>query len=342
MFRLEIITKEEIQGMIDRKQRKIFLQVLTLIVLSVPTVFAGGQKESAKPADVEGRPREVVVRFAEVGWMDIEATTAAARLVLEAIGYETTSNTVSVPVAYEGMAEGDVDVFLGNWMPSMGTIANTYFERGAVEKVRPNLEGAKYTLAVPRYLAEQGLTDFSHIADFADELDYTIHGIEAGNDGNQIIWDMIHSGAFGLDDFIVAESSEAGMLSEARARANREEPIVFLGWAPHPMNSYIDMVYLTGGDDHFGPDFGAATVYTNARAGFLEAYPNLERFFNNLYYTVEMENDIMAKIDEGIDARDGARSWLRENPAILDEWLQGVETLSGEDALPVVLDALAG
>ena len=28
-----------------------------------------------------------------------------------------------------------------------------------------------------------------------------------------------------------------------------KEPIVFLGWEPHPMNTKFKMAYLTGGDD---------------------------------------------------------------------------------------------
>lgn len=310
---------------------------VTLVVLVAGLAAAGGQSEAAPAGDT---PVPVTVRFAEVAWTDIIATTATTRLVLEAMGYETTSVMVAVPMAYEGMAGGDVDVFLGNWMPSMGTIANEFFDAGTVIQERANLEGAKYTLAVPSYLADQGLTDFADIADFAEELDYTIHGIEAGNDGNQLIWDMIAADEYGLGDFTVAESSEAGMLAEAQARAQQEEPIVFLGWAPHPMNNYLDMQYLTGGEDFFGPDFGAATVYTNVRTGFLDTYPNLEQFFRNLYFTLEMEGAIMGEIDNGVDAGVAAEAWLTDNPEILSEWLDGVQDLNGDPALDTVLASL--
>ncbi len=320
------------------------LMVMTLFIALSGLVLAGGQgeaeAEAAAPAQEEMTPEATTVDFAEVAWTDIIATTATTRLVLEAIGYETTSVSVAVPMAYEGMAGGDVDVFLGNWMPSMGTIANQYFDEGTVKQGPVNLEGAKYTLAVPSYLYNAGLTDFSDIAEFGEELEYTIHGIEAGNDGNQLIWQMINEDAFGLGEFEVAASSEAGMLAEAQARFPDEEPIVFLGWAPHPMNNYLDMEYLSGGDDYFGPDYGAATVYTNFRVGFLEEYPNLAQFFNNLYFTLEMEGAIMGEIGEGADAREAARAWLQENPAILAEWLEGVETVDGEPALPVAQDAL--
>ncbi len=315
---------------------KRIMTTLTILSVIAGTAFGAGQGEAEAVAETADTPEPVTVRFAEVAWTDIVATTASTRLVLEAIGYDTTAVMVAVPMAYEGMAGGDVDVFLGNWMPSMATIANRYFDEGTVIMNRANLEGAKYTLATPTYMAEQGLTSFADIADFAEELDSTIHGIEPGNDGNQLILDMIAEDAFGLGDFSLAESSEAGMLAEAQARAQQEEPIVFLGWAPHPMNNYLDMEYLSGGDDYFGPDYGAATVYTNTRAGFLEAYPNLERFFDNLYFTLEMEGAIMGAIDDGIDAEVAAEEWLRENPAILEDWFDGVQDLDGNPALETV------
>ena len=38
------------------------------------------------------------VRFADVGWTDIQVTTGAASVILEALGYEPAVSTLSVPV----------------------------------------------------------------------------------------------------------------------------------------------------------------------------------------------------------------------------------------------------
>ncbi|MBA3324669.1 MAG: glycine/betaine ABC transporter substrate-binding protein, partial [Rhodobacteraceae bacterium] len=140
-----------------------------------------------------------VVRFADVGWTDITATTAVAGTVLRALGYETSVDLLSVPVTYQSLARGDIDLFLGNWMPTMEADIAPYRDAGTVDTVRVNLTGAKYTLAVSNSLAEQGLTEFSEIAEFAEPLDGKIYGIESGNDGNRIILEMIEADAFGLD-----------------------------------------------------------------------------------------------------------------------------------------------
>ncbi|MGM0831464.1 MAG: choline ABC transporter substrate-binding protein [Pseudomonadota bacterium] len=281
------------------------------------------------------------VRFAEVGWTDITATTALATEVLEALGYETRVDTVSVPIAYAGMRNNDFDVFLGNWMPSMASISDPYVERGEVERLVVNLEGAKYTLAVPQYVYDAGVTSVNDLAEHADQFEQRLHGIEAGNDGNELIEQMIDDNAYGLGDWQVVDSSEAGMLAELRARVPNEKWMVFLGWEPHPMNTNFEMAYLSGADDYFGPNLGGATVHTNTRAGFVDACPNVGELLKNMTFTLEMENQLMSAImDDGVDPREAARSYLNDNSDVLEVWLEGVTTRDGGEALSAVREAL--
>ena len=281
------------------------------------------------------------VRFAEGGWTDITATTALASEVLEALGYEPRVDTVSVPIAYAGMRNNDFDVFLGNWMPSMASISDPYIERGEVERLVANLEDAKYTLAVPQYVYDAGVTSVNDLAEHAEQFEQRIHGIEAGNDGNELIQQMIDDDAYGLGDWQVIDSSEAGMLAELSARVPNEKWMVFLGWEPHPMNTNFEMAYLSDADDYFGPNLGGATVYTNTRTGFVESCPNVGELLSNMTFTLEMENQLMSAImDEGGEPREAARDYLSAHPDVLEAWLEGVTTRDGDDALPAVQSAL--
>ena len=281
------------------------------------------------------------VTFSDVGWTDITATTATTTLVLDALGYETDIKMLSVPVTYTAMKSGDIDVFLGNWMPTMEGDVRPYLDDGSVESLRVNLEGAKYTLAVPRATYDAGLQGFGDIAKFEDALGGKIYGIEPGNDGNRLILDMIENDAFGLKGFEVAESSEQGMLAQVVRLVKKGKDIVFLGWEPHPMNANIDMAYLSGGDDWFGPNYGGATVHTNIRAGYAGECPNVGALLNNLEFSLAMENEIMGAIlDDGADPQDAAKAWLTGNQGVLDGWLAGVTTKDGGDAMAAVKAAL--
>jgi glycine betaine/proline transport system substrate-binding protein len=303
----------------------------TLLTTAVTFALAGS-------AFAEGCDK---ITFSDVGWTDITATTAATALVAEALGYETEIKVLSVPVTYTGLAEGDVDVFLGNWMPTMEADLAPHRDAGKVETVRTNLEGAKYTLATNEAGAALGIADFKDIATHKDALGAQIYGIEPGNDGNRILLEMISGGPFGLDGFELVESSEQGMLAEVAKKSQAGEPIIFLGWEPHPMNANFKMTYLTGGDDFFGPNFGGAVVDTNVRAGYVAECPNQGKLLQNLSFSLAMENEIMGKIlNDGEDPADAAKAWLAANPDAWKAWLDGVTTKDGGDAVAAVEAAL--
>ncbi|SOC10616.1 choline ABC transporter substrate-binding protein [Rhodobacter maris] len=281
------------------------------------------------------------VVFSDVGWTDITATTAATSVVLEALGYETDVKVLSVPVTYTALAGGDVDVFLGNWMPTMEADLAPYRDEGSVETVRVNLTGAKYTLATNAAGAALGIKDFADIATHKDALNGQIYGIEPGNDGNRLIMDMITANAFGLEGFEVVESSEQGMLAQVARADKSNEPVVFLGWEPHPMNANFDLTYLAGGDDFFGPNYGGAEVATNVRKGYVAECPNTGKLLENLEFSLAMENEIMGKIlDDGEEPKVAAKAWLAAHTEVLAPWLAGVTTKDGGDGLAAVTEAL--
>ncbi|MGY4533693.1 glycine betaine/proline transport system substrate-binding protein [Pseudomonas sp. TE3786] len=311
---------------------KVFTPLLLVASLGLPLLA-----NAAEPASCS------TVRFSDVGWTDITVTTAVTSEVLESLGYKTKTTMISVPVTYKSLAAGkDLDVFLGNWMPTMENDIKAYRDAGTVETVRANLEGAKYTLAVPDYAYDAGLKDFADIAKFKDKLDGKIYGIEPGNDGNRLIQSMIDKDAFGLKGFKVVESSEAAMLSQLKRSSRKNEFMVFLGWEPHPMNTRNKMKYLTGGDEYFGPNYGQATVLTNVRKGYVQECSNVGKLLTNLSFTLEMENHLMdAVLNENQKPRDAAKAWLKANPQVLDTWLAGVTSIDGKPGVDTAKAALA-
>ena len=300
----------------------------TLAALSVSTAWA----EDAACKNV---------RFADVGWSDIAATTGMASVVLEGLGYKTNVTIASIPIAFAGMKKKQIDVFLGYWNPSMTPQIEPFVKDGSIKVLdTPNLTGAKYTLAVPTYLYDKGLKTFADIAKFEKDLGGKIYGIEPGNDGNALIAGMIKDNKFGLKNFKMVESSEAGMLIEAQRAAKDQKAIVFLGWEPHPMNVQMKLRYLEGGDEVFGPNLGEAKVYTAIPTDYETRCPNVGQFLHKLSFTTQIENQVMVGIVDKGKPNDVARAWLKKNPAVLDTWLKGIKTFSGADGLPAVKKSL--
>ncbi|MBD0414513.1 choline ABC transporter substrate-binding protein [Oryzicola mucosus] len=298
------------------------------ILLSAPAMAADA--ESCK-----------TIRMSDPGWTDITSTNAIATVLLEGLGYSTDIQTLSVLVGYQSMKNKDIDVFLGNWMPAQQKFIDELNASNAAEVLGQNLTGAKFTLAVPSYVAEKGIKDFKDLAKHADSFGSQIYGIEPGAPANENMQKMIDSGDFDLSKWSVVESSEAGMLSQvARAEAAKQD-IVFLAWAPHPMNTKFDITYLSGGDEYFGANFGGADVYTLARTGWSGECPNAATFFKNLKFTLDIENAMMGKImDDSMAPNDAAKDWIKANPTALDAWLKDVTTFDGQPGLAAVKTSL--
>lgn len=306
------------------------LRAAGLAMLAIALPFAGpswGQESEACTS----------VHFAETGWSDLALTTETARHVLAALGYETQSDMLGMGVIYQSLESGDIDAFLGNW-PLAQVEFLPYYDRKAVIVLGSNLEDTKFTLAVPTYVAEAGIKSFDDLAAHAEKFGSKIYGIEAGS--NSYILDMVADGRHGTADWEVVESSEQGMLAQVESAVNKKDWIVFLGWEPHPMNSHFDMAYLSGGDDVFGPNFGADTVRTVARPKFDGDCPNAAKLLGQIKFTMDYENSGMARIlDDDLPASDAALEMMRKNPDLVYSWLDGVTTRDGKPAR-VAVEAL--
>jgi glycine betaine/proline transport system substrate-binding protein len=297
------------------------------ILIAAGSAFAGDPESCKK------------VRLSDVGWTDIQATTGVASVLLTALGYEPEVIQLSVPVTYASLKNNDLDVFLGNWMPSMTSDIKEYTADGSVETIGENLTGAGYGIVVPAYVAEGGVKTLTDLGKFKDKFDGKIYGIEAGNDGNRIILDMIGKPESNLEGYELVESSEAGMLTQAEQAIKDKQWIAFLGWTPHPVMGAMDLTYLDGMGDS---GFGAATVLTNVRKGYLTECPNAGKLISNLKFNLDMEGVMMDTILKGSDANTAATEWLKKNPDAVTPWIAGVTTFDGGDAAAAVKTALGG
>ena len=97
-----------------RKTNRMIITVFIAAILAWGTAFAD------KPPKI---------KIGSVGWTGVTIKTELAVTILESIGYDARNLTMSVPITYMALSKGDVDFFLGNWMPTMANIASKYFEK---------------------------------------------------------------------------------------------------------------------------------------------------------------------------------------------------------------------
>src|SRR5258708_12327886 len=84
------------------------------------------------------------IRFADVGWTDIAATTALSSRILEGLGYQVVTQILSIPVTYASIKNRQIDVYLGDWQPSMEVAPKPFLPHDSLQLVRPNLKLAHH------------------------------------------------------------------------------------------------------------------------------------------------------------------------------------------------------
>ena len=296
------------------------------IALATTALFA-----SAAHAD------DQTLDFGVPAWPGITVKTAIAEQLLNPLGYETSTQEIGLQVIYQGIESGDIDAFLGAWLPAQREMFNPRKESGVLIDVANNVDGAQMTLAVPEYVYESGIQSFADLDENREQFEGEIYGFGAGSAASEILHNAIDSDTWGLGDWQVVDTSEVGMLSAARDAISREEPIVWVGWTPHWMNLELPMRYLEDPEDLFGENNGESDVLTLLRSGYAEATPNVVTFFEQFTFSAEEQSwMIQAFGQEEQDLADVAEQWINDHPERIEAMLADVTTTDGDPAWPVI------
>jgi glycine betaine/proline transport system substrate-binding protein len=188
-------------------------------------------------------------------------------------------------------------------------------------------------VAVNREAYDAGVRSQANLNEFADRFEEggqpTIYGIEPGNDGNDVVLDAIENNTYNLGNWALVESSVNGMLGEVDRRTEDGEWVAFIGWEPHWMNNRYDMVLLDDPQNIWG---NPSHVETLVNVDFPERYPELMRFFEQMVVNGDIQADLIDRVDNsGKEPEAIALDWLRENPDVTDQWLEGVTAADGTD-----------
>jgi len=258
-----------------------------------------------------------------------------AHQILDTLGYRSHVTSASWIICLKGVADRELDVDMALWRPTQNSVLDPMLKSGKVQLLATNVKDAMYDLVVPDYVYAAGVHSIADLAKHRDRFDGKIYGIEAGNDGNQLVLDAIRDNQYGLGAFRLVESSEAGMLSQAGDAIKHRRWVVFLGWKPHWMNIIYQLEYLDDPELMWG---GASTVNTVVRPDYGQTQPNVTRLFRQMAIPAEVQSQWI--YDYGykeIPATDVAAKWLKANGKLLGTWLDGVTTADGSRG---ALDAL--
>lgn len=307
----------------------------TLPALALSLGLAMGGLGTAQAAD------ETVV-YGVPAWPGITVKTEIARELLAPLGYQGKAQEIGLQVIYQGLDSGDVDVFLGAWLPAQNPMLEPLESDGSIQRLATNVTGAQMTLAVPDYVYDEGITSFADLDAHRDEFNGEIYGFGAGSAASEILNKAIADDAWGLGDWTLVDTSTVGMLSAAKSHIANHEPIVWVGWKPHWMNLALPMRYLSDSKNLFGEGNGASDVRTLMASDYADAHPNLVTFFNQFSFTSAEQSWMIQQYGQDEKpVEEVAKAWIQQHSDRVKQMLDGVTTTDGQPAWETVKSALS-
>ena len=316
-------------------RKKIYI-VLTICLIVILAVVGGCTQQDQEQAEQiqQLENEETAINLGYVQWPGVTIKTHVVKKLAEYLGYEGKMTSGSQAIVFKGMDTGDIDVFLGNWMPTMKIHYDKYSEKGSVEEVTVNLSEVVYKTAVPKYVWDAGVKSLADLNDYPEKFDRTIYGIEPGNEGNLIIKKAIENNTYNLKDWTLKASSTAGMLSEVKRHIDNNEWVAFNGWKPHYMNVMFDIKYLEDPEEIWG---SGERVLTVVRSGFEKDSPNFYKLLSQFKITADIQNKwIYDYKKEGKEPEVVAENWIAEHQDTVNEWVKGVKAIDGREAKEVI------
>ncbi len=279
------------------------------------------------------------ITFGYVDWPGVTIKTHVAAKVLNLMGYETDLKSLAVPVVFKGLSNKDLDVFLGAWLPTMKSISDKYFKDGKIVELTVNLNETIYTLAVPKYAWDAGCKSHADLHKFNDKFNGRIIGIEPGNDGNQIVLDMIEKNTYNLKGWKLVEGSTEAMMIAVSSAFKKNEWVCWLGWSPHWMNLAYEIKYLNDPEGVWGTE--PEVVKTLTWTGFDKENPEAAGFLSQLHVTPEIQGFWIDQYSrQKKDPQKVAEDWIKNNLGVVDQWVYGVKAADGSRGRDAIRKAI--
>lgn len=283
------------------KKENIFTSLIMLTLLITGLVLM----------PIQAAAEEKTVKLGYVNWAGTVAETRVAEVVLEdMMGYNVETTMVGVGPIYAALAEGDIDAYLGVWLP---LTHKNYVERYQKEiiKTGPNYKGARTGLVVPEYVE---IDSISELKEERDKFEAKIVGVEPGAGVMKASRKAVDK--YNLD-YDLLSSSGAAMTGSLKKAIENKEWIVVTGWSPHYKFAEFDLKFLKDPKNVYG---AKENVYSFHHPKLAQEHPEVVSFLHDFRMSLDEVGKVMAMIEEGMEAEQAAEKWVANNKKKAKSW----------------------
>jgi glycine betaine/proline transport system substrate-binding protein len=250
-------------------------------------------------------------------WADAEfVTKLAAKLIKDKLGNEVELIQTDVAPLYQGVSRGNVDAMMMAWLPN--THSDYYAKvKNRVETLGTVYDGAKLGWVVPAYIPESEISSVEDLKkpEVQQKLANTIEGIDPGAGLTRLSKQAITD--YGLSEYKLQISSEAGMLTTVDRAVRSEKWFVATAWSPHWMFGKYKLRYIADPKKSLGE---AEHVDVLARKDFKTDNPKVAGFLSRMKLPISDLEAAMftaqeTSYDEAIDA------YIKDHPDQIKAWV---------------------
>ena len=322
-----------------------------------PPAVDAPQNDTSTLPDFSGR----IITFANAGWDSAAFHNAVAGFIaVEGFGYGGWYDfNASTPVLHEGLLRGEVDIQMESWVENTLDFFPGDVEAGLIQEFGVNFDDNAQGLYVPRFViygdpvrgiepmaptlrTVQDLARYAHV--FPDPETPgrgRIYGAIPGWAVDQIMYNKIVYNELDTYFEYFRPGSEAAMNANFANAYERGEAIVGYYWEPTWLLGMYDFVLLEDfpftNDDDFTAgrtEFPAVTVVIATSNLFADENPEFVEFLRRYRTTSAMINEALAYMGQtGASHADTAEWFLRNNPQLIDEWLDPDQAQAVRSAL---------
>lgn len=283
----------------------------TLVSMGLAAVMVGGIATTAVAQDAKP------VKIGWAAWSDAEfVTKLAAKLIKDELGHEVELVQTDVAPLYQGVSRGDLDAMMMAWLPQ--THADYFAKiKDDVETLGTVYDGAKLGWVVPTYIPEDMISSIEDLAkdEVKEKLGNTVQGIDPGAGLTRLSEQALKD--YGLSDYKLQISSEAGMLTTVDRAVRSEDWFVATSWSPHWMFGKYDIRYIEDPKASLGE---AEHVDILARKGFKEDNPEVAGFLSRMKLPIaDLESAMFNAQETSYD--EAVQKYIEDHPDQVKAWL---------------------
>ncbi|MEH0582065.1 MULTISPECIES: ABC transporter permease/substrate binding protein [Streptomyces] len=288
--------------------------VLALVAGGMGVFGSSSGTAEASASDV-GKGKEIKIGY--IPWDEGIASTYLWKELLEERGFKVDTTQYAAGPLYTGVATGQIDFQTDAWLPT--THAEYWKKYGdRLDDLGSWYGPTSLELSVPSYMKD--VNSLADLKAHASEFGGRITGIEPSAGMMGLLKDKV-LGAYGLDGaYTVVDGSTPAMLAELKRAYAAKKPIVVTLWSPHWAYSDYDLKKLDDPKGAWGKGDG---VHTIARQGFADDNPEVGTWLKNFRMTEAQLTGLEARIQKAGKGKeqDAVRTWLKENPALVEKWV---------------------